>query len=113
MSLSGLPFDDIRDLIQQLPDGDMAAGQLAATRSDDLTKIFGSQERHATLAEWLAIWSGKSPNVSRPMLALFAGNHGVSERYQGNMGEETLDIVTRLAAGGSAAIRFVQAMILG
>jgi len=103
VSLSGLPFDDIRDLIQQLPDGDMAAGQLAATRSDDLAKIFGSQERHATLAEWLAIWSGKSPNVSRPILALFAGNHGVSERYQGNMGEETLDIVTRLAAGGSAA----------
>lgn len=103
MSLSGLPFDDIRDLIGQLPDGDMAAGQLAATRSDDLAKIFGSQERHATLAEWLAIWSGKSPNVSRPMLALFAGNHGISARYQGDLGEDTLDIVTRLAAGGSAA----------
>lgn len=81
----------------------MAAGQLAASRSDDLALVFGPQERHATLAEWLATWSGKSPSVSRPMLALFAGNHAVCERHDGNTSETTLDTVTRLAAGGGAA----------
>jgi nicotinate-nucleotide--dimethylbenzimidazole phosphoribosyltransferase len=103
VSLSGLPFDDIRDLIANMPDGDMSAGQLAASRAADLSNVFGLQERHATLAEWLATWSGKSPNVSRPMLALFAGNHAISDRYDGGSSEDTLVTVTRLAAGGGTA----------
>ncbi len=103
MSLSGLPFDDIRDLVAQIPDGDTSAGQLARHRSEDFAHIFGSQGKQADLCEWMATWSGKSPGVTRPMLALFAGNHGICERYEQVSDETTLATVTRLAAGGGMA----------
>ena len=103
MSLSGLPFDDIRELIAQMPDGDTSAGQLASQRSEDLARVFGPQGKQADICEWMATWSGKSPSVTRPMLALFAGNHGISDRYQPASDEPTLATVTRLAAGGGMA----------
>ena len=99
MALSGLPFDDIRALISGLPKADEQAGMLANARSEMLADHLGAMEGEAALASWLARWSGKSPKVDRPLMALFAGTHGVA----GKPGEEeTLAAVTRLAAGGGA-----------
>lgn len=99
MALSGLPFDDIRDLISGLPQADEQAVVLAGLRNEMLVSHLGVMEREAELASWLARWSGKSPKVDRPLMALFAGTHGVT----GKPGEEeTLATVTRLAAGGGA-----------
>ena len=99
MALSGLPFDDIRELISQLPKADEQAPALAAARCETMSAHTGLQPLEAELLSWLACWSGKSPKVERPLMALFAGTHGLA----GKTGEaETLDAVTRLAAGGSA-----------
>ena len=100
MSLTGLPFDDIRELVANLPPMDKQAMLLATDRNSDLEKVFGEQKMQASLSEWLAAWSGKSPAVSRPMVALFAGTHQIhSHRVDAN-DEATIETVTRLAAGG-------------
>jgi nicotinate-nucleotide--dimethylbenzimidazole phosphoribosyltransferase len=99
--VSGLPFDDIRDLIANLPPMDERAAQLACDRSEDLNQRFGFGDHEAMLCEWLAGWSGKSPSIARPMIALFAGTHSVAAGQANIPGEETLESVTRLAAGGA------------
>ncbi len=102
MSLTGLPFDDIRNLIGQLPKVDEQALNLAKMRNEEVAATFGNLGKQAFLCEWLAGWSGKSPNVSRPMLALFAGTHAASAGLENPAREPTIETVTRLAAGGSA-----------
>jgi nicotinate-nucleotide--dimethylbenzimidazole phosphoribosyltransferase len=108
MSVSCLPFDDIRELMAQLPPADDTAGRIARERATAISAAFCTvDEDNAGTAEWLARWSGKSPKVSRPVLALFAGTHKVCEHYGGAgkaaPGEPALSVVTRLAAGGSPA----------
>lgn len=101
MSLSGLPFDDIRDLIAQLHEPDERAVRQAHNRNLDLATRFGPKQKQHQLTEWLAAFSGKSPIVSRPMMALFAGAHKIAEHDLVADTETTLEIVTRLAAGGA------------
>ncbi|MGB7286713.1 MAG: nicotinate-nucleotide--dimethylbenzimidazole phosphoribosyltransferase [Salaquimonas sp.] len=103
MSLSGLPFDDIRDLVNHLAEPDERAIGLAIQRNKELEKQFGSLGKQGELMHWLAGYSGKSPVVLRPMLALFAGTHKIAERITQLSTQPTLEIVTRLSAGGSAA----------
>jgi len=100
MSLSGLPFDDIRELISNLPAGYDDIEEIAAKRSAALSEKFGFGGKEAMLCNWLSLHSGKSPNVSRPMVALFAGTHKASAGVLG-LGEATLETVTRMAAGGA------------
>ncbi|MFK7902587.1 MAG: nicotinate-nucleotide--dimethylbenzimidazole phosphoribosyltransferase [Nitratireductor sp.] len=108
MSVSGLPFDDIRALLKNLPQEDTDASALAIAQNKALSNVFGKFEHQATLMAWLAGWSGKSPIISRPLVALFAGSHKTesaldkdgSAAHHGEL-ETTLQSVTRLAAGGS------------
>lgn len=101
MSVSGLPFDDIRELIAGLPDANEDIALIAKERSATLTKAFGLGEVESGTADWLAAWSGKSPSVNRPMIALFAGTHSVFENQPDWQDEGTLQKVTRMAAGGA------------
>ena len=104
MSVTGLPFDDIRALLKDLPKADDDARGLALERNEDLKSVFGALGRQADLTQWFAAWSGKSPIVTRPLIALFAGTHKIEEKLiQGAAAKEesTLDIVTRLASGGA------------
>lgn len=106
MSVTGLPFDDIRALLKDLPLADNDARGLAGERNDVLSAKFGSLGKQAELMEWLAAWSGKSPIVARPLVALFAGTHKIESKLKGELAdktETTLDTVTRLAAGGAPA----------
>jgi nicotinate-nucleotide--dimethylbenzimidazole phosphoribosyltransferase len=77
-SVSGLPFDDIRLLFDVLPQADLDA--VAAVRERDVTlvKPLGSLGRLETIVEWMAAWQGMSrPSVRRPVVCVFASNHGV------------------------------------
>ncbi len=103
MSASGLPFDDFRALLRQLPGPD--SGALAAARSRDaqLTKPAGALGRLEEIAFWLAAWQGRAPAVTRPLVAIFAGNHGVAAQgitpYPPSV---TAQMVENFAAGGAA-----------
>ncbi|MGE0846269.1 MAG: nicotinate-nucleotide--dimethylbenzimidazole phosphoribosyltransferase [Flavobacteriaceae bacterium] len=78
---SALPFDDIRDLVSRMPAGDENAAAAARGRNGELLKPAGSLGRLEEIAEWLARWQRRHPpRVDRPMVAVFAGNHGVAAR---------------------------------
>lgn len=97
MSISGLPFDDIRSLLRNLPGPDEQAEAAVIQRNQ---MLFGKSQGHiGEIQRWLARWSGVSPAVSRPLVAVFAGTHS------GGIGageKAVLARVTRLAAGGAS-----------
>ena len=102
---TGLPFEDIRALFTRLPGADGDAIARARTREAELVKPAGALGRLEELAEWLAAWQGKTPpTVARPLVAIFAGSHGVTARgvsaYPASVTRQMLDAF----AGGGAAI---------
>lgn len=101
----GQPFDDIRALLAQLPRPDHAAAARAKAREAELVKPAGALGRLEDIAEWLSAWQGKTPpTVARPLVAIFAGSHGVAQRgvsaYPPAVTRQMLDAF----AGGGAAI---------
>lgn len=97
---TGLPFDDYRRLVAALPGPDDAAAETARARLDRADVALG---RLAELAVWLARWSGGKPvAVARPMMAVFAGNHGVAARgVSPRPVAATAALVEHCAAGGA------------
>lgn len=104
MSSTGLPFDDIRALVARMPQLDEDAARAIRIRDLDLTKPPGSLGRLEDLAVWLGAVQGKAePAIERPLVAVFAGNHGVTARgvspYPPSV---TAAMVANFAAGGAA-----------
>jgi nicotinate-nucleotide--dimethylbenzimidazole phosphoribosyltransferase len=114
-SSSGLPFDDIRALVAKMPGPD--SGAVAAVRARDatLTKPAGALGRLEEIVEWLAAWQGKAPpTVNRPLVAVFAGNHGVTARgVSAFPAAVTQQMVENFAAGGAAINQICLANNLG
>ncbi|OLP61450.1 nicotinate-nucleotide--dimethylbenzimidazole phosphoribosyltransferase [Xaviernesmea oryzae] len=114
MSASGLPFDDFRELLRALPGPDGAALSAARARDQDLTKPPGALGRLEEIAFWLAAWTGRAPAVTRPLVAIFAGNHGVTKHgitpYPSSV---TAQMVENFAAGGAAINQICVAYDLG
>ncbi|MET3612834.1 nicotinate-nucleotide--dimethylbenzimidazole phosphoribosyltransferase [Rhizobium aquaticum] len=103
MSVSGLPFDDFRELLNSLPGPDVRALEAARKRDAQLTKPPGALGRLEEIAFWLAAWSGRSPQVTRPLVAIFAGNHGVTRQGVSPYPPEvTEQMVANFTAGGAA-----------
>ena len=114
MAVSGLPFDDFRDLLTNMPGPDEAAIQAVRDRDPQLTKPPGALGRLEEIAEWLAAWSGRTPAVTRPLVAVFAGNHGVTRQGVSPFPSEvTAQMVANFAAGGAAINQICIAHDLG
>jgi len=74
------PFDDIRDLVAAMPAPDNKAVEAArAIMSSQAERLrpFGNMSQSL---EWLAGWQGRMPAIDRPLIAVFAGTHGVSSQ---------------------------------
>ncbi len=112
---SGLPFDDIRRLIRDLPGPDEAAAAAVRRRDALLTKPGGSLGRLEALAEWTAAWQGRvTPLVTRPLVAIFAANHGIAARGVSAYPQAvTRQMVENFAAGGAAINQICKAYDLG
>jgi nicotinate-nucleotide--dimethylbenzimidazole phosphoribosyltransferase len=114
MSASGLPFDDFRELLRNLPGPDTAALAAARERDAQLTKPAGALGRLEEVAFWLAAWTGRVPAVTRPLVAIFAGNHGVTEKGVTPFPSSvTAQMVENFAAGGAAINQICVANDLG
>ncbi len=103
MATTGLPFDDFRELLRNLPGPDETAGATARDRDSHLTKPPGALARLEEIAFWLASWTGRQPAVTRPLVAVFAGNHGVTRKGVSPFpADVTQQMVANFAAGGAA-----------
>lgn len=111
---SALPFDDFRNLAARLPALDADSAQRVRSRFEALGMPAEGLGRLAGIAEWLAASSGKPPVVNRPLVALFAGNHGVAAHGLANQPmAATAAFVEHCAAGGSAVSQLCGANDLG
>ncbi|MBX3490810.1 nicotinate-nucleotide--dimethylbenzimidazole phosphoribosyltransferase [Parvibaculum sp.] len=100
---TGLPFDDIRNLLAGLPQADEAARAAARARTRDLAAPEASLGRLAEIAEWMAAWAASpKPAVTRPLVAIFAATHGLAAAMPGADAHATHRLVELYAAGGAA-----------
>ena len=104
------PFADIIDLLHVTPEGDEAAVDAIRARDRQLTKPPGSLGELETLVEFLGRWQGKAtPTLDNPMVAIFAGNHGVTDQGVSAFPREvTAQMVANFTAGGAAVSQICQ-----
>ena len=100
--ISGLPFDDIRNLARDLPGEAEQAAHDAAAVVARYEASAGGLGRAGELATWLAAWTGRPPRVMRPLVALFAGTHGIAGAADSTDNSAVRSLVERCAAGGGA-----------
>ena len=106
---TGLPFDDFRALLKALPGPNETARARAAARSAALSAQGPALGRLGDIAEWLAAWTGRDPQIVRPLVALFAGTH----RGVAGSREKTQAMVEHAAAGGAMVCQLCAANDLG
>jgi nicotinate-nucleotide--dimethylbenzimidazole phosphoribosyltransferase len=98
------PFDDIRRLLADLP-GPCHDSVAAVRRRDaELTKPPGALGRLEEIVEFLAAWQGRAePRIERPLVAVFAGNHGVTAKgVSAFPAAVTRQMMENFTAGGAA-----------
>lgn len=112
---SAMPFDDIRNLLRRLPPPGTEAAAEVAKRDAVLTKPPGALGRLEDLASWVATWQANyPPRVSRPVVAVFAGNHGVvAQGVSPYPAEVTQQMVANFQGGGAAVNQICKTYDLG
>ena len=101
---SGLPFDDIRNLGNALPDANLDAQSHTLEQLQLDQTLLGS--RVAEICSWYSAWSGRSPVIHRPLLTVFAGTHMLQDRLDdGVVSKQLLDSVTAVSQGDAAVNR--------
>ncbi|WP_395665101.1 nicotinate-nucleotide--dimethylbenzimidazole phosphoribosyltransferase [Methylocella sp.] len=104
MSDSSAPLDSIRELLAMAPPPSHEAESAARRRQASLTKPPGSLGRLEDVAAFVAAWRGtEAPTLERPLVAVFAGNHGVAARgVSAYPAEVTRQMLRNFSAGGAA-----------
>lgn len=109
------PFQQLRDILKEAPDADEEARAAAVARNAELTKPAGSLGRLEELVSWLAAWQGKAmPTCERPMVTVFAGNHGVAAKgVSAYPADVTGQMVKNFIDGGAAVNQIAGAFDAG
>ncbi len=104
LSLSAMPFEDIRSLIKDFPSIDNEAISKIRERDAQLTKPPKALGQLEELAEWLGGWQKTAtPKVQRPQVAIFAANHGVVDQGVAPFPQSvTAQMVANFTNGGAA-----------
>jgi nicotinate-nucleotide--dimethylbenzimidazole phosphoribosyltransferase len=104
MTPAARPFDDVRALLREMPSADEAAVAAARERERQLTKPAGSLGRLEDISAFMAGWQGPArPHVDKPLVAVFAGNHGVVAQGVSPFPQSvTQAMVANFTAGGAA-----------
>ncbi len=98
------PFDDIRALLLQMQGPDEDAMAEARERDAQLTKPPGALGRLEEIAAFIAGWQGTPhPHADTPLVAVFAGNHGVVAQGVSPFPQSVTEaMVANFTAGGAA-----------
>jgi nicotinate-nucleotide--dimethylbenzimidazole phosphoribosyltransferase len=108
---SALPFDDIRALLKDLPPPHAESMAAASQWDQRHTEPPGSTGLLATLATFLSGWQARHPPaMTRPVIAVFAGSHGVAH---GATGPDSADLLARLQSDTSAVNQICRVQGLG
>lgn len=112
---TGLPFEDIRNLLKELPGPDQDAVGKARAREGQLTKPPGALGRIESLTEWLCAWQAHHPpKTERIVVAVFAGNHGVvAQNVAAYPQEVTQQMVANFQNDGAAVNQICKSFGLG
>jgi nicotinate-nucleotide--dimethylbenzimidazole phosphoribosyltransferase len=112
---TGLPFDDIRALIKNMPKPDLEQAALAKAHEAQLTKPLGALGKLEGISEWVATWQGRyPPRVERTVVAVFAGNHGVvAQGVAAYPQAVTAQMVANFQHGGAAVNQICKTFDLG
>src|SRR5436305_10065850 len=115
ISTNALPFDDIRALLRDLPAIDAESVAKFTARNGRLTKPPGALGRLEDIAGWVAGWQHRyPPRIDRPMVTVFAGNHGVvAQGVAAYPQEVTRQMVANFRAGGAAINQICKTFDLG
>lgn len=102
--IASVTFRDIRSALAGWPGPDLEAGTAAIAHQARLTKPLGALGRLEEIAAWLATWQGRHPpQLRRPRVAVFAGNHGVAVHgVSAFPAAVTAQMVQNFQAGGAA-----------
>ncbi len=95
---------EFTEILQDLPAIDADARAQAIARDGQLTKPPGALGRLEELAAWYAGWRGDPrPQLTRPQIVIFAGNHGVTAQGVSAFPPEvTAQMVANFEQGGAA-----------
>jgi nicotinate-nucleotide--dimethylbenzimidazole phosphoribosyltransferase len=112
---TGLPFDDIRALLATPRPADEKAADRVRRDFHRYVEAGGSLGRMEELAIWLAGWSGRPrPMILRPLLAIFAGSHGVAARNISALpATATAAMVERCSSGAAPVCQLCSTYDLG
>ncbi|MBX9757698.1 MAG: nicotinate-nucleotide--dimethylbenzimidazole phosphoribosyltransferase [Beijerinckiaceae bacterium] len=115
MQPTASPFDDIRALFQIMPPPARDMADMVRERDAELVKPPGALGRLEGIVEWMAAWQGKSkPTMDRPLVAIFAGNHGVVAQGVSKWPQGvTRQMMETFAAGGAAVNQICATYDLG
>lgn len=104
-------LNQFRDLLAAAPGPDAGAAQGATERNAQLTKPPAALGRLEDLAIWYAGWRGDArPQVERPQVIVFAGNHGVTAQgVSAFPAEVTAQMVLNFEHGGAAINQLAKA----
>lgn len=104
-------LSEIGALLRRLPKANEEARAACLTREQRLTKPAGALGRLEELSAWLAAWQGAArPRVARPLVCVFAANHGVAARgVSAFPAEVTAQMVANFRDGGAAINQLARA----
>lgn len=105
------PYADIVHLLHHGPPGDEAAVAKVRERDVTLTKPRGALGQLEVLVEFMARWQGRAPpTLDNPMVAVFAGNHGVTDQGVSAYPRDVTAQMVRNFTDGGAAISQICAL---
>jgi nicotinate-nucleotide--dimethylbenzimidazole phosphoribosyltransferase len=93
------------ELLATLPGSDERSRELVRDRAARVLRPKGALARLDETAAWLASWQGTTaPSISRPVLIVFAGDHGVTrERVSAYPASVTASVLAALQRGVATA----------
>ena len=96
-------FDEIKKVFSAFPAPCEKSEKLAIERDSELTKASGSLGKLEEMAFWVSRWQARHPaTITRPRVAVFAGNHGVADLGVSNFPKEsTAKMVENFKNGGA------------